>query len=110
MNHAQDLDLSFEIVVRDDVGKRVMTSSRVPSTSAVDTLEKLQGYRAIQSLRYYLMVDSGRVAAAYSVRGADGQWLEANLDPGEQLDIECGALRASLNLTDLYEETGLTVA
>ena len=50
------------------------------------------------------------VAAAYSVRGADGQWLEANLDPGEQLDIECGAMRASLNLTDLYEETGLTVA
>lgn len=81
-----------------------------PSTSAVDTREKLQAYRAIQSLRYYLMVDSGRVAAAYSVRGADGQWLEANLDPGEQLDIECGAMRASLNLTDLYEETGLTVA
>jgi Uma2 family endonuclease len=81
-----------------------------PSTTAVDTREKLQAYRAIHSLRYYVMVDSERVAATYSVRGADGQWLEASLDPGEQLDIECGAMRTSLNLTGIYEETSLTVA
>ncbi len=81
-----------------------------PSTAAVDMREKLQAYCAIESLRYYLLVDSERVAASYRVRAANGEWLAATLDPGERLEVECGALRASLGLAEIYEDTGLAAA
>lgn len=81
-----------------------------PSTAAIDKREKLHAYRAIPSMRYYLMVDSERVSLTYSVRAADGDWLEASLEPGEQLQIRCNELSANLTLAAAYEDTGLTVA
>jgi len=80
-----------------------------PSTAAVDTREKLHAYRGIETLRYYVVVDSDRVSIAYHLRGDDGGWLAANLDPGERLEIVCGPVRAELTLEGVYEDTGLTV-
>lgn len=77
------------------------------STAAIDTREKLQAYCAIESLRYYLLVDSERAAVRYRVRGEREEWLEAALDPGERVEIECGPVRASLGLAEIYEDTGL---
>ena len=81
-----------------------------PSTAAVDAREKLQAYKTIESLRYYLLVDSERVAVTYHVRAANGEWLAATLDAGERLEIECGPVRAGLGLAEIYEDTGLTLA
>lgn len=81
-----------------------------PSTMAIDTREKLHAYRGIPGLRYYLLVESERVAVSYTVRGADEEWLAATLDPGERIEIDCGAVRASLGLGEIYEDTGLDVA
>ena len=80
-----------------------------PSTATIDTREKLHAYRGVEALRYYLVADSERVSVAYYVRGEDGAWLSASLDPGERLDIECGPLRAALSLDAIYEDTGLAV-
>lgn len=80
-----------------------------PSTAAIDTREKLHAYRGITSLRYYLLVDSERVAVSYYVRGADGDWLAATLDPGERMDIDRGAVRANLGLGEIYEDTGFDI-
>jgi Uma2 family endonuclease len=81
-----------------------------PSTAAIDTREKLHAYRGIQSLRYYLVADSKRASVAYYLRGEDGGWLEANLDPGERLQIVCGPVQTDLTLAAIYEDTGLRVA
>jgi Uma2 family endonuclease len=78
-----------------------------PSTAAIDTREKLQAYRGIPGLRYYLLVDSERVAVSYHVRGQDGEWLAATLDPGERIELECGPVRAIIGLPELYEDTDL---
>lgn len=80
-----------------------------PATAAIDTREKLLAYRGIASLRYYVIVDSERPAVAYYVRGADGQWLAANLEPGERLDVRCEHVNAVLTLAAIYEDTGLAV-
>jgi hypothetical protein len=55
-------------------------------------------------------VAAERVSVANYVRGEDGAWLAANLDPGERLGIECGPLRAVLTLAAIYEDTGLAVS
>jgi Uma2 family endonuclease len=80
------------------------------STTATDTREKLQAYQGIPSLRYYLLVESERVGVSYYIRGTDGDWLAATLDPGERLQVDCGSVHASLSLGDVYEDTGLAVA
>jgi Uma2 family endonuclease len=81
-----------------------------PATAAIDTREKLLAYRGIPSLRYYLIVDSERVAVTYYVRDpAAGEWLSASLDPGECLTVQCDGVRADLTLAGIYEDTGLPV-
>jgi Uma2 family endonuclease len=81
-----------------------------PSTAAIDTREKLHAYRAIPSLRYYLVVDADRVSLTYYVRADDGTWLEASLEPGEQLQVRCNEVSVDLTLPAVYEDTGLTAA
>ncbi len=80
-----------------------------PSTAATDTREKLHAYRGIETLRYYVVVDSDRVSVAYHVRGEDRGWLAASLDLGERLEVVCGPVRASLALASIYEDTGLAL-
>ena len=78
-----------------------------PSTMAIDTREKLQAYRGIAGLRYYVLVDSESVSVSYYVRSTAGEWLSATLDPGERIDVDCGPARSSLALSQIYEDTGL---
>lgn len=81
-----------------------------PSTAATDTREKLHAYRGIATLRYYVVVESDRVSVGYHVRGDDGAWLAANLDPGERLEMRCDPVHAALTLASIYEDTGLAAA
>jgi Uma2 family endonuclease len=78
-----------------------------PATANIDAREKWLHYRELPSLRYYLMVDSERVAARLLTRAGDARWLEQQLDAGEALRIECGGLAIALSLEDLCEDTGL---
>jgi Uma2 family endonuclease len=80
------------------------------STAGIDTREKLQAYRTIAGLHYYVLVESEQVGVSYHVRGDDGEWLAASLDPGERLEVRCGPVVAELTLASIYEDTGLLVA
>ena len=42
-----------------------------PTTAAIDTREKLQAYGAIESPRYYLLVESERAAVRYQRLGEE---------------------------------------
>lgn len=108
-----DVMLSCEPAVPETVFKEapcVVAEVLSPSTMATDHREKLQAYRGIDSLRYYLLVESEQMTVSYYVRGPDREWLAATLDPGERIDIQCGPVRASVGLNEIYEDTGLLVA
>jgi len=108
-----DVILSCEPSAADTVFKEtpcLVAEVLSPSTAAIDTREKLHAYRGIESLRYYLIADSERSAVTYYLRSDDGEWLAANLDPGERHQIQCGPVRAALTLATIYEDTGLLVA
>mgnify|MGYP001598237344 CR=1 FL=1 len=108
-----DVMLSCEPATPDAVYKEapcLVAEVLSPSTAAIDTREKLQAYCGVESLRYYLLVDSERVAVSYHVRGVDGEWLAAALDPGERIEIACGPVRAGFGLGEIYEGTGLAAA
>ncbi len=81
-----------------------------PSTASIDEREKWLHYRAIPSLRYYLLIDSEKRHARVFIRegdnGSEG-WLEQTLDEEDIVALVCGPVRASLCLDDLYERTGL---
>ena len=77
-----------------------------PATAGIDEREKWLHYRDIPSLRYYLLIDAERRHARLRSRDADG-WLEQTLGENELVSIECGPVRTSLGLDDLFERTGL---
>jgi Uma2 family endonuclease len=108
-----DVMLSCEAAQPDTLFKtapQLLAEVLSPSTAAIDTREKLQAYLGLASLRYYLMIDSERPAVSYYLRGPAGDWLLGTLEPGDQLEVECGPVRTALSLAGLYEDTGLSVA
>jgi Uma2 family endonuclease len=80
-----------------------------PATASIDQREKLLAYRALPSLRYYLLTDSERVYARLYSREADGAWYQRELDASDSLTLRCGPCEIPLCLDDLYEDTGLLV-
>lgn len=70
-----------------------------PSTEGTDRREKLQAYRAIETLQGYLMVDPAQSAAEYVERTPPG-WRSTYLTEG---DVNIGCLEISLNLPALFE-------
>lgn len=78
-----------------------------PATYSTDLREKCLSYRAIPSLRYYLLVDSERIWAKCHVRLDDGDWAEQDLTSEDHLEVLCGDAHVSLCLEDIYEDTGL---
>lgn len=80
-----------------------------PTTAKIDLREKWQSYRALPSLRYYLLVDAERLWAKCYSMDASGQWFEQELSPEDQVQIDCGDARLALTLDDIYEDTGLVV-
>ena len=80
-----------------------------PATATTDMREKWQAYRALQSLRYYLLVESERLWTSVFFRKEGGDWFEQELLPEDILDVQCDGVRLNLTLDDLYEDTGLLV-
>lgn len=73
-----------------------------PSTADYDRGGKFAHYRAIPSLREYLVLDQGRVHAEHHRRRDDGSWLlHETDDPAAVLRIE--AISCDLRLADVYE-------
>jgi len=80
-----------------------------PATASVDLREKWAAYRALPSLRYYLLVDSERLWAKVFFREANDAWFEQDLSADDRVDVACDGTRLTLTLDDLYEDTGLLV-
>ena len=80
-----------------------------PATASVDLREKWAAYRALPSLRYYLLVDSERLWAKVFFRDANDAWFEPDLSADDRVDVACDGTRLTLTLDDLYEDTGLLV-
>lgn len=75
------------------------------STARVDRTVKAREYRETPSLRRYVMLEQGAVAATVHARDADGRWTAALLFAGDALDLpEVGV---SLPLAELYQDLDL---
>jgi len=77
-----------------------------PSTEAYDRGRKFEQYKAIESLREYLLVASDRMHADLYARQADGRWILSSADSlDESLTIE--SIGVHLRLSELYEKVEL---
>jgi len=77
-----------------------------PSTANIDEREKWFHYQNIPSLRYYLLINTER--RHVRLRSRDGtDWLEQILSESDILLLECGLVKVSLRLDDLYQRTGI---
>jgi Uma2 family endonuclease len=74
-----------------------------PSTEVIDRREKLLAYRALASLRYYLLVSQDRRLAELYRRDPDGSWRYEVIEDGE-LAFDCGGLAIGFTLADVYED------
>ncbi len=78
-----------------------------PSTEVIDRREKLLAYRALESLRYYLLVSQDRHLVEVYRREPAGGWHYDAYEDGELL-IDCGGLDIRFSLADLYEDVSIT--
>jgi Uma2 family endonuclease len=78
-----------------------------PSTEAYDCGRKFEQYRAIESLRDYLLVASDRLHVDLYTRQADGRWLVTSADSMED-SLTLESVGAQLTLADLYEKVDLS--
>lgn len=67
---------------------RVVFEVLSPSTAAVDRGDKLDAYRAIESLTDYVIVDPDRETFDHYARNADGSWLLRTLSRQDSLQFE----------------------
>ncbi len=74
------------------------------STEKIDRREKWLTYSKVESLRYYLLVDSTKKFVEYYFRDKQNQWQAAILETGETLKIECENYRAVLDVESIYED------
>jgi Uma2 family endonuclease len=77
-----------------------------PSTEVIDRREKLLAYRALTTLRYYLLVAQDRRLVELYRREADGGWRYEVSEDGE-LASDCGGLSLRMTLADIYEDVVL---
>jgi Uma2 family endonuclease len=76
-----------------------------PGTAATDRREKPDAYRAMPSLRGYLIVEQRRRQAMLHVRTRDGSWERTDLADGDGVELPC--LRCRLTLDKIYESVTL---
>jgi Uma2 family endonuclease len=74
------------------------------STEKIDRREKWVTYSKVESLRYYLLVDSAKKFVEYYFRDEQNQWQAAILETGETLEIECENYLAVLDVESIYED------
>ena len=80
-----------------------------PSTARIDRGEKLMAYRAIPSLRAYLIVDHRRKRVEGHWRGAaDADWMRDEVVGGGRVRVPC--LDAELSLDVIYRRVDLAIA
>ena len=77
-----------------------------PSTEVIDRREKLLAYRALDTLRFYLLLSQDRRLVELYRRDADRGWRYEVIEDGE-LSFVCGDLRIHMTLADLYEDVAL---
>ena len=77
-----------------------------PSTEAYDRGRKFEHYRAIESLREYLLVAQDRVHVELWARQPDGRWLLSEASRLEDT-VELRSIGCRLALADLYEKVDL---
>jgi Uma2 family endonuclease len=77
-----------------------------PATEVIDRREKLPAYRALASLRHYLLVSQDRHLAELYRRDPDGSWRYQAIEDGE-LSFDCGGLSIRFTLSDVYEDVML---
>lgn len=105
-----DVMLSCESATPDTMHKEApcfIAEVLSPSTAVIDAREKVQAYRNIPELRYYLFIDSERVQLTCHTRTPEGEWLTGSLEKGEALEVSCAGMTARVSLADLYEDTDL---
>lgn len=78
-----------------------------PSNEAYDRGRKFQQYKAIASLREYLLVASDRIHADLYTRQPDGRWLLTSAERMED-SLALESVGAQLTLSDLYEKVDLS--
>ncbi len=78
-----------------------------PSTELIDRREKLIAYRALPSLRHYLLIAQDRRCVEQYMRDADGGWRYRVCDAEGIIELDCQPLRPTLTLADLYEDVVL---
>jgi len=78
-----------------------------PTTELTDRREKLIAYRALASLRYYILIaqDCRRVEV-YS-RDEAGDWRHQVYEHGGEIVFDCPPLHPRLTLDDVYEDVVL---
>ena len=79
-----------------------------PSTEAFDRGPKFGHYRAIESLKDYLMVSSELIGAELFTRQSDGRWTLMTEANRQEDTIELESVGCRLKLADLYEKVELT--
>jgi Uma2 family endonuclease len=79
-----------------------------PSTEAFDRGRKFGHYRAIESLKDYLMVSSELIGAELFTRQSDGRWTLMTEANRLEDTIELESVGCRLKLADLYEKVELT--
>jgi len=77
-----------------------------PSTEAYDRGRKFEQYRAVSSLREYLLVASDRVHVDVYARQADGRWLLTSAN-GPEGTLRLESVDCRLALAELYEKVEL---
>lgn len=70
------------------------------TTAHIDRTDKLDGYRALQTLTDYVLVDPARASLDHFARQDDGSWLLRTLAAPEALRLD--ALDVSLALADVF--------
>jgi Uma2 family endonuclease len=74
------------------------------STEKIDRREKWVTYSKVETLRYYLLVDSTKKFVEYYFRDEQNQWQAVILEDGEMLEIECENYRTVLDVESIYED------
>ena len=74
-----------------------------PSTEAHDRGEKFDAYRAIESLREYLLIAQDRYHIDHFVRQDDGAWLLRAAD-GLGASVTLPSIECTLALAEVYEK------
>lgn len=79
-----------------------------PTSGRVDRIVKLREYRAVTSIRRYVIVESASVGVTMHQCAAEAMaWTTTGLDAGELLDIpELGLV---IPVDELYADTGVVV-